>query len=245
MRRKISVRAVTSPNFKLEGATGDPPGAAALIIMRDRIHRQISQRTRCRRRLARSAHAADADEAGLELIGRRHRDRRAQIRRLRMETMVEGYLDSPAARGRRRRSRSTCKSFLDEIVAASRATASRFADRAARLPPADAAQRDEALHGNLVGNACRHGSHVWLTALPGRRRRRHHESTMTVPASRRSSGEAFVPSVLPARPVAQHHHRRGRARLTIARDIARGHGGDLTLETSPQGGLRTRLHLPN
>jgi len=33
--------------------------------------------------------------------------------------------------------------------------------------------------------------------------------------------------------------------LTIARDIARGHGGDLTLETSPQGGLRTRLHLPN
>ena len=33
--------------------------------------------------------------------------------------------------------------------------------------------------------------------------------------------------------------------LTIARDVARGHGGDLTLETSPQGGLRARLHLPN
>ena len=32
--------------------------------------------------------------------------------------------------------------------------------------------------------------------------------------------------------------------LTIARDIVRSHGGDLTLETSPQGGLRARIHLP-
>jgi signal transduction histidine kinase len=27
--------------------------------------------------------------------------------------------------------------------------------------------------------------------------------------------------------------------------VARGHGGDLALEESPQGGLRVRLHLPN
>ena len=32
--------------------------------------------------------------------------------------------------------------------------------------------------------------------------------------------------------------------LTIARDVARGHGGDVRLETSPQGGLRARVHLP-
>ena len=32
--------------------------------------------------------------------------------------------------------------------------------------------------------------------------------------------------------------------LTIARDVARSHGGDVHLETSPQGGLRARLHLP-
>jgi two-component system osmolarity sensor histidine kinase EnvZ len=32
--------------------------------------------------------------------------------------------------------------------------------------------------------------------------------------------------------------------LTIARDLARGQGGDVTLEDSPQGGLRVRLHLP-
>ncbi len=32
--------------------------------------------------------------------------------------------------------------------------------------------------------------------------------------------------------------------LTIARDGARSHGGDVRLETSPQGGLRARVHLP-
>jgi two-component system osmolarity sensor histidine kinase EnvZ len=32
--------------------------------------------------------------------------------------------------------------------------------------------------------------------------------------------------------------------LAIARDIARGHGGDVRLETSPLGGLRAVLRLP-
>ncbi len=32
--------------------------------------------------------------------------------------------------------------------------------------------------------------------------------------------------------------------LTIARDIVRAHGGDITLEDSPMGGLRARVRLP-
>ncbi len=32
--------------------------------------------------------------------------------------------------------------------------------------------------------------------------------------------------------------------LTIARDIVRGHGGDIVLEQSPLGGLRARVRLP-
>jgi signal transduction histidine kinase len=27
--------------------------------------------------------------------------------------------------------------------------------------------------------------------------------------------------------------------------VARSHGGDIALETSPQGGLRARVHLPH
>jgi two-component system osmolarity sensor histidine kinase EnvZ len=32
--------------------------------------------------------------------------------------------------------------------------------------------------------------------------------------------------------------------LTIARDVVRGHGGDIFLGESPSGGLRVRLRLP-
>ena len=32
--------------------------------------------------------------------------------------------------------------------------------------------------------------------------------------------------------------------LTIARDIARGHGGDLVLDDAPAGGLRALIRLP-
>jgi two-component system osmolarity sensor histidine kinase EnvZ len=32
--------------------------------------------------------------------------------------------------------------------------------------------------------------------------------------------------------------------LAIARDIARSHGGDITLEDSPLGGLRAIIHIP-
>ena len=32
--------------------------------------------------------------------------------------------------------------------------------------------------------------------------------------------------------------------LAIARDIARGHGGDIRLDDSPSGGLRATLRIP-
>jgi two-component system osmolarity sensor histidine kinase EnvZ len=32
--------------------------------------------------------------------------------------------------------------------------------------------------------------------------------------------------------------------LVIARDIARGHGGDITLDDSPMGGLRAFIKVP-
>jgi two-component system osmolarity sensor histidine kinase EnvZ len=32
--------------------------------------------------------------------------------------------------------------------------------------------------------------------------------------------------------------------LAIARDVARSHGGDITLDDSPMGGLRARIHVP-
>ena len=97
--------------------------------------------------------------------------------------------------------------------------------------------------GNLIANARRHGTHVWLTGVavadgidivvddngPG-----------IPPADR---GRVFRPFV---RLDASRNPSTGGVGLglTIARDVARSHGGDVRLETSPQGGLRARVHLP-
>ena len=97
---------------------------------------------------------------------------------------------------------------------------------------------------NLVANAARHGKRVEISG-------RHEYGWLTItvdddgpgiPAENRE--DAFRP-----------FHRFDDARnldstgtglgLTIARDIARGHGGDLVLEDSPLGGLRAVVRIPD
>ena len=98
--------------------------------------------------------------------------------------------------------------------------------------------------GNLIGNARRYGSHVWLTGAAGARTGSTSWSTMTGRASRAAERErVFRPFV---RLDASRNPSTGGVGLglTIARDVARSHGGDVRLETSPQGGLRARIHLP-
>jgi two-component system, OmpR family, osmolarity sensor histidine kinase EnvZ len=97
--------------------------------------------------------------------------------------------------------------------------------------------------GNLVANGARYGSQVWLTSRrvadgvdifvdddgPG------------IPAQERD--HVFQPFIRldPSRNPSTGGIGLG---LTIARDVARSHGGDVRLETSPHGGLRARVHLP-
>jgi len=54
---------------------------------------------------------------------------------------------------------------------------------------------------------------------------------MTVRAFPKRIADGVSP-VRPARSVAQHSHGRSRLGLTIARDIAHGHGGEISLETA-------------
>ncbi|MDH3790712.1 MAG: ATP-binding protein, partial [Rhodospirillales bacterium] len=96
---------------------------------------------------------------------------------------------------------------------------------------------------NLVGNAQGHAEHVMVSA--GRRKNivevMIDDDGPGIPEAERE--DAFKP-----------FHRLDRSRspdtggtglgLAIARDIVRGHGGDIALEDAPGGGLRARLWLP-
>jgi two-component system osmolarity sensor histidine kinase EnvZ len=97
---------------------------------------------------------------------------------------------------------------------------------------------------NLVANARRHAAHVWITAAAGAEGLDilvDDDGPGIAPADRERVFRAFV------RLDASRNPSTGGVGLglTIARDVARGHGGDIRLETSPYGGLRARLHLPH
>ncbi|MFL4973080.1 MAG: ATP-binding protein [Microvirga sp.] len=96
---------------------------------------------------------------------------------------------------------------------------------------------------NLVSNAARHGERIALSA--------HHEARwLTVHVDDDGPGippelrqEVFKPFVRLDEARNQDEGGSGLG-LAIARDIARSHGGDIFLDTSPLGGLRATVRLP-
>jgi two-component system osmolarity sensor histidine kinase EnvZ len=97
--------------------------------------------------------------------------------------------------------------------------------------------------GNLIGNAYRHSNHVWLTGVAitdGIDILVDDDGPGISPSDRDRAFRAFV-RLDPSRNPSTGGVGLG---LTIARDVARSHGGEITLESSPRGGLRARIHLP-
>jgi two-component system osmolarity sensor histidine kinase EnvZ len=96
---------------------------------------------------------------------------------------------------------------------------------------------------NLVDNALRHGTKARLSAreTQGSIEIAVDDDGPGIPENRRE--EAFRPfhRLDEGRNLASGGSGLG---LAIARDIARGHGGDLLLNSSPLGGLRALVRLP-
>jgi two-component system, OmpR family, osmolarity sensor histidine kinase EnvZ len=233
------------PFFKVEGAVEIRQAAVAFLRMRDRIQRQIGQRTQM---LAGVSHDLRTPltrmKLALELLGAD-----AAVEELRsdvaeMEHMVHGYLDFVRGEGTEAPVETDIALLLEDVAAAAR----REGRPLTLTAPAECviSVRPNALRrclGNLVTNANRYGNRVWLTGLavaegvdilvdddgpgiPAIERERVFRAFARLDASRNPSTGGVGLG------------------LTIARDVARGHGGDINLETSPQGGLRARLHLP-
>ena len=233
------------PFFKVEGAVEVRQAAIAFIKMRDRIQRQIRQRTQM---LAGVSHDLRTPLTRMKLALELLRDDPAaeELKSdvVEMERMIHDYLDFARGEGTETPVETDVSLLLEDVAAAVRREG---ASLSLSVPPEYVMPvRPNALRrclGNLIGNACRHSNHVWLTGVaitdgidilvdddgPGIR-----------PSDRDRAFRAFV-RLDPSRNPSTGGVGLG---LTIARDVARSHGGEITLESSPQGGLRARVHLP-
>jgi two-component system, OmpR family, osmolarity sensor histidine kinase EnvZ len=233
------------PFFKIEGAVEIRQAAVAFMTMRDRIQRQIRQRTQM---LAGVSHDLRTPltrmKLALEILGGDPAIEELKSDVVEMEHMVLGYLDFARGEGTEATVETDLSVLLDDVAAAVRREGTELSLEAPTeyLLPV----RPNALKrclANLISNARRHGSHVWLTATPtddGIDIIVDDDGPGIALADRERVFRAFV------RLDASRNPSTGGVGLglTIARDVARGHGGDVKLESSPRGGLRAQLYLP-
>ncbi|HEY1721727.1 MAG TPA: ATP-binding protein [Magnetospirillaceae bacterium] len=232
------------PNFRPEGATEVRQAAIAFWVMRERINRQIAQRTDM---LAGVSHDLRTPLTRMKLqlammSGEGVSDLGIDVAD--MERMVEGYLSFARGEGGEAAESTELGPILEDVVTKLRReghVVDLHCEETLTLP-----LRPHAIERclmNLVGNAARYGKHVSVRA--GRRKDAVEilidDDGPGIPADRREHVfKAFV------RLEGSRNPKTGGVGLglTIARDIVRAHGGDVYLEDSPFGGLRVRLRLP-
>lgn len=233
------------PDFKPSGATEVRRAAEALILMRDRLARQIQQRTAM---LAGVSHdlKTPLTRFKLELAmlgdGPEIADLRADVAE--MERLLDEYLAFARGQGGETAAPVELEAFLEDIrVNAARKGADVRLDMDG---PIEIRVRPAALRrciSNLVDNAAGHASRVQISA-----HRRGHIVEIAVD----DNGPGIPPHKMEDafRPFHRLDEARNQDRsgsglgLAIARDVARGHGGDILLLESPLGGLRALVQLP-
>ena len=232
--------------FKPHGAREVRAAAKAFMDMRDRIQRHIDQRTAL---LASVSHdlRTPLTRLRLELALAPPFKRSAAMQGDldEMEHMIDEYL--AFARGEAGEAAQTVS--VRDLLAVAAEDARRAGAEVELRGPADltASLRPLALKralANLAGNAAAHGDHVRLGArgLPsGGLEITVEDDGPGIPADMHE--EAFRPfSRLDA---SRNQNRKGVGLgLAIARDVARSHGGDITLGRSELGGLRAVIRLP-
>jgi two-component system osmolarity sensor histidine kinase EnvZ len=233
------------PDFVPEGTREIRRAAEAFIVMRERIQRQIDQRTEM---LAGVSHdlRAPLTRMKLALALMKPSDETADLARdvEEMERMIRGYLDF--ARGEDSEPAETVdmSELLGEVASDARRKGKAVSiavdqDLVAKIRP-NAFKR---CLTNLVENALRYGKTVQIGA---RRVADAVEIAIDddgpgIPPERRD--DVF-------RPFRRLDAARGPDTggvglgLTIARDVARAHGGDITLHDAPTGGLRALVRIP-
>ncbi|HYG90788.1 MAG TPA: ATP-binding protein [Azospirillum sp.] len=234
------------PNFKPEGALEVRQAASAFLRMRERIQRQITQRTEM---LAGVSHDLRTPltrmKLALDMLGDGPEVEELMTDVAEMETMIEGYLAFARGEGTEAAQPTNLIRLLSEVVDGVRregaAVGLEVPEEELELPLKPNAFRR--CLANLLANARRHADRIWVSA---KRRRNLIEIVIDddgpgIPVPARE--EVFKPFVRLETPRNKATGGVGLG-LTIARDVVHGHGGDIILSDSPQGGLRVLVRLP-
>lgn len=233
-------------DFRTTGATEVALAGQAFNLMRNRIRRQIVQRTemlagvshdlrtpltRMKLQLAMMGEGSDIVDLKKDVAD--------------MERMIGAYLAFAKGEGMEQPTPTDIVQLVADAAGDARrqgaAIEVSLPDREIVVPlRRDAFRR--AL-GNVVGNAQRYASRIAVTLAL---RPRHVEVMVDddgpgIPAGARE--DVFKPFFRLEQSRNQETGGTGLG-LTIARDIARGHGGDLELRDAPGGGLRAVLRVP-
>lgn len=233
------------PKFKPEGASEVRQAAAAFIEMRERIRRQLEQRTamlagvshdlrtpitRLRLQLAMLGDSPDVEAMKEDLNE--------------MEMMVEGYLSFARGESGETPESVDLSKLLDRIVMGVRRQGTDITLQCEHeLSLTCRPLAIERCLSNLINNARKYGNHVWVQAY------RHPDAVEIVveddgPGIPKDQREEVMKPF--SRLEVSRNPETGGVGLglTIANDIAHTHGGQILLEDSNRGGLRAVVRLP-
>ncbi|MEX0853760.1 MAG: ATP-binding protein [Bauldia sp.] len=233
------------PDFAPRGAREVRQATAAFHDMRRRVERQIDQRTAM---LAGVSHdlrtlltrfrlqlALIEETADVEALKRDVDD---------MNRMLEGYLAFARGDSGETAVPTDVATLVGEICEAERIAGHRVAngfsgEPVVRVRP----QGFKRCIANLVGNAARHGDRVVVEGD-------HADGRLTITVDDDGPGVPLEEQLAVFKPFYRLDNARNLDEsgtglgLPIARDIARSHGGDITLSKSPLGGLRVTVTVP-
>jgi two-component system osmolarity sensor histidine kinase EnvZ len=236
-----------SAPFHIAGAREVRQAATAFVRMRERIARQLRQRTDMLTGVSHDMRTPlTRMRLQLAMLSDKETAQGLEADVAEMESMLQSYLDFARGEGGEATRDIDLSVLLEDVVKSFRRGGSSEI-RVKAVGTIRLQGRPHALArclGNLVGNAVRHAEQIVISAerVAGGVEIRIDDNGSGIPADKREI--AFRPFLRfdPSRNVDTGGVGLG---LAIARDIARGHGGDVMLAESPQGGLRAVLRLPD
>ncbi|MBZ9962309.1 ATP-binding protein [Mesorhizobium sp. BR1-1-2] len=233
-------------DFRPRGAEEVRRAGFAFIQMRERIERQIEQRTAMLTGVSHDLRTIlTRFKLQLALAGGKAETKAALNQDIDdMQSMLEGYLAFARGEASEDTGRFDLEAYFQKLSEEARLRKCKLSTTLSGDPTVHVRPNAFArLMSNVIGNAFRYAKTVEVAANHGRGSLvvTIDDDGPGIPAEKRE--EVFKPFMRldEARNLDASGTGLG---LSIARDIARSHGGDITLDVSPLGGLRAVIKVP-